>query len=88
MQGAAVRTMVFAGSKVAVFPILLSLPLFPAHLHTQLLPAQAALVSTNVQKFEERSPTVLWPVLHQPLEHVLFTKYCSKYSPVPWRTEV
>lgn len=59
IQGAAVRTMTFAGCKVAVFPILLPLPLFPAHLHTQLLPAQAALVSTSVQKFEERSPTVL-----------------------------
>lgn len=34
--------------------------------NTQLLPAQAALVSTSVQKFEERSPTVLWPVLRQP----------------------
>lgn len=66
-------------SHLAVPPLVLCPPT-----HT----AAPCLVSTNVQKFEERSPTVLWPVLRQPLEHVLFTKYCSKYPHVPRRTEV
>lgn len=58
-QGAAVGIVTFAGSKVVKFLISLSLPLFPAHLHKQLLPAWAALVATSVQKRQERSPAVL-----------------------------
>jgi len=80
--------MTFAGSKVGRLPISLSLPLFPAHLHTQLLPAWVALVSTNVQKLQECSPTVLWPGLGQTQKHVLFTKDCAKYSLAQQRAEV
>lgn len=62
-QGAAVSIVTFAGSKAGKFPVSLSLPLLPAHLRTQLLPAQAG--STDVQNLQERSPTVLCLVLGQ-----------------------
>lgn len=80
--------MTFTGSKVGKFPVSLSLPLFPAHLHTQLLPPWAALVSTDIQKLHEHSCMVLWPVLGQTQKHMPFTKDCSKYSLVQQRAEV
>lgn len=70
MQGAAGGILTFAGSRVAKFPISLSLLLFPDHLRTQLLPAWAALVSTDVQEVQECSPTVLG----QTQKHVLFAE--------------